>query len=301
MVSIKKNKISFVATVLNEEKTITALLDSLAKQSRKADEVVIVDAGSRDNTVALIKQHFIKTKLIVKPGLNRSQGRNLGIKTARNKIIAVSDAGCLLDPDWLLRITQPLASTENEAVAGYYQTAADTILGKAAAPFVAVMPDKFNPEIFLPSSRSLAFTKSAWLKVGQYPEHLDYCEDLIFAAKLKAQTNLVVKAEAIVFWQMPATLTAFYHQLKNYAVGDVLGSYWPHLIKITTTYLRYLVFFTVPPLFLAYLFWPIIKFNHYFSGFKALAYLPLVQITADFAVMRGALLGLKLKARRLVR
>ena len=48
-------KTSFIATVLNEEKTIKALLSSLAKQTKKPEEIIIVDGGSTDQTVAKIK------------------------------------------------------------------------------------------------------------------------------------------------------------------------------------------------------------------------------------------------------
>lgn len=292
-------KTSFVTTVLNEAESIKFLLDSLGNQTQKPDEVIIVDAGSKDETLALIKAHGLNQnttiRIIKQQGLNRSQGRNLGIKSAQHQIIALSDAGCVLDKEWLKRITEPFKNRAVDSVAGYYQTTTGSVLSQVMAPFVAVMPDQFNPKTYLPSSRSLAFKKSAWLKVGQYPENLDYCEDLIFSAKLKVQTHMVIRPEAIVFWQMKTSLKDFYHSLKNYASGDVQAGYWPHLIKIISVYLRYLVFFGAPPLFLAYLSWPIIKFNHYFPGFKAVVYLPLVQVTADLAVMRGALLGLKLR------
>jgi len=298
-------KTSFVTTVLNEAKTITGLLDSLQTQTKLPDEVIIVDAGSTDATLDLVKAHRLNQSSMIRiiklSGINRSRGRNLGIKSAKYKIIALSDAGCVLDSDWLARITEPLMNMSVDSVAGYYQTTTSSVLAQAMAPFVAIMPDRFNPKTYLPSSRSLALKKSAWLKVGQYPENLDYCEDLIFSAKLKAQTRMAVRPEAIVFWEINDSLKDFYRQLKNYASGDVLAGYSPHLIRIISVYLRYIVFFTAPPLFLAYLFWPIIKFNHYVSGFKAVAYLPLVQFTADLAVMRGALLGLKLRLQRIVK
>lgn len=298
-------KTSFVTTVLNEAKTINGLLDSLQTQTKLPDEVIIVDAGSADATLDLVKAHRLNQSSMIRiiklSGINRSQGRNLGIKSAKHQIIALSDAGCVLDSDWLARITETLMNTSVDSVAGYYQTTTGSVLSQAMAPFVAIMPDRFNSKTYLPSSRSLALKKSAWLKVGQYPENLDYCEDLIFAAKLKARTRLAVRPEAIVFWEINDSLKDFYYRLKNYASGDVQAGYWPHLIKIISVYLRYLVFFTAPPLFLAYLFWPVIKFNHYVSGFKAIVCLPLVQVAADLAVMRGALLGLKLRLARVVK
>jgi glycosyltransferase involved in cell wall biosynthesis len=47
-------KVSFVATVFNEEKTIGALLDSLFKQNKMPDEIIIVDAGSSDKTLSIL-------------------------------------------------------------------------------------------------------------------------------------------------------------------------------------------------------------------------------------------------------
>ncbi|MBU2051863.1 glycosyltransferase, partial [Patescibacteria group bacterium] len=85
-------KASLIITTLNEAETIKPLLESIANQTLIPDEVIIIDAGSNDGTRAIIKK-FSQVKLINQPGLNRSQARNLGIKLAKNKIIAVTDAG----------------------------------------------------------------------------------------------------------------------------------------------------------------------------------------------------------------
>ena len=70
-------KVAFVTTVKNDPLGLAVLLASLAKQTRKPDEIIVIDAE--------------KTKT------NRAQGRNLGIKKAKSNIIAVSDSGCRLD------------------------------------------------------------------------------------------------------------------------------------------------------------------------------------------------------------
>ena len=148
-------KISFVTTVLNEEQSIKALLDSLQSQIKKPDEIIIVDAGSKDKTCQLINSHpigkSIKIKLIQSPNCNRSQGRNLGIKSATHSVIALSDAGCTLDQDWLKIITSVLENKQVDAVAGFYITNSKSVFQKAVAPFIAVMPDKLDPKTFLPS------------------------------------------------------------------------------------------------------------------------------------------------------
>lgn len=285
-------KISFITTVLNEEKTIGDLLDSLSQQSKKPDEIIIVDGGSTDKTVEIIKKHSLKKKLIIQPGANPSQGRNLAIKNAKYQIMALSDAGCQLDKDWLKRITKPFSNKNVDAVAGFYLATAKNVFQKCLAPFVVTMPDKFNPTTFLPSSRSLAFKKSAWQKVGHYPEHLNYCDDLIFAANLKQQTSMVVEASAIVYWQQVDNLIQFFKQIKNYASGDIQAKYQPHLKKITSTLLRYVFFTLLPPFFLLYLLWPIFKHFRYSPHLLAIFYLPLIQLTKDFAIITATLTSL---------
>jgi hypothetical protein len=47
-------RVSVIATVFNERASIERLLDSLAAQTRRPDEVVICDGGSRDGTAAFI-------------------------------------------------------------------------------------------------------------------------------------------------------------------------------------------------------------------------------------------------------
>jgi len=285
-------KISFTTTVLNEKKTIIDLLDSLQQQTQKPNEIIIIDAGSTDKTVKLIKSHSLKTKLIIKKGLNPSQARNYGIKKAKHSILALSDAGCRLDKHWLKRITQPFKDKKVDAVAGFYLPHAKTVFHKSVAPFVSVMPDKLDKKTFLPSSRSLAFHRSAWRKAGKYPELLRYCDDLVFAANLKQKTNLVVVPKAIVHWQQVSNIIQFFKQIKNYASGDVQAGYKPHLKKILTTFGRYLIFISLPIIFPFYLLWPIIKHFRYVNHPLAIIYLPILQITKDTGIILGSLYGL---------
>jgi len=153
------------------------------------------------------------------------------------------------------------------------------------------MPDQFNPQIFLPSSRSVAFTKEAWKKSGKYPEHLNYCEDLIFAKNLKWFTNMEVEPQASVKWHIPTNIFQYFHTIKNYASGDIQARYTPHIYKIISTYLRYVAFMLWPPLFTAYLFYAIFKHRHYLNYNSALSiiYLPLIQLTTDSAIIVGSL------------
>ncbi len=104
-------KVSVIATVKNEGESIRKLLDSLGAQTRWPDEVVIVDAGSTDDTVGILKAYTEESSLplrvLVRPGCNISEGRNTAIAEAGGEIIASTDAGVRLSPNWLEDLMRP--------------------------------------------------------------------------------------------------------------------------------------------------------------------------------------------------
>jgi len=289
---------SLITTVLNEKRSIIPLLDSLANQTLKPREIIIADAGSDDGTVTAIenwkklheKHRDLKISVLKCPGANRSQGRNKAIKDAEFEHIAVTDAGCEADNNWLEELAGSFkAGSYVESVAGFYLPVALDVWQKCFALYTAVSPASFNPQTYLPSSRSIAFTKKAWMKAGRYPEHLDTCEDLMFARHLKRRTVMKVNHEAIVHWHIPDSIWGFYKQIQGYAMGDVMAGYEPHIWKIITVFLRYILFVIYPLLFVAYFFYPAIK--HWGATYRDGSFfiLPLVQVAADLGVMTGAL------------
>ena len=114
--------ISICIIILNEEGTIAPLLDSLLNQSKKAKEIVIVDGGSTDKTVGIIRHYQKKyggIKLLVEKS-TRAKGRNLGVEIAKGDIIATTDAGCIADKNWLRNLTAPFATGRVDVSAGFY-------------------------------------------------------------------------------------------------------------------------------------------------------------------------------------
>ncbi len=286
---------SVVVTVFNEENSIIALLDTLINQSTPPIEIIVVDAGSDDHTKELIANKIttspVQIRLFHKPGLNRSQGRNYGIEQAKSEYIAVTDAGCEADSRWLEELSSGFDETHT-VVAGYYLPIIHKPIQQIYAAYVATSPAYFREDTFLPSSRSLAFTHSAWKSVGGYPEELNTCEDLIFAKRLKQSGKMAVNRQALVYWHLANGIKDFYHQILGYARGDVEAGYRPHIIKIISVWIRYVLFLSFPLLFFLYLLYPVIKHRDVLKhNHEALA-LPLVQVICDWGIMVGSLQGL---------
>ena len=234
--------VSVICTVLNEGQSIRKLLDSLIEQTRSPDEIVFVDGGSSDETVAILESYVTENKLplriLVEPGANISRGRNVAIEAAAGPIIASTDAGVCLDKRWLAELLQPfLADNPPAVVAGFFvpdpHTAFEVAMGATVLPIVS----DIDPATFLPSSRSVAFFKSSWQAIGGYPEWLDFCEDLIFDFRLRDETGPFAFApRAVAYFRPRSTLRAFLKQYYQYARGDGKADLWRkrHMIRYVT-------------------------------------------------------------------
>jgi glycosyltransferase involved in cell wall biosynthesis len=305
-------KISFITTFLNEDKTIILLLESLLQQTFLPDEIVFVDGGSTDKTVKKIEEFRVKIKnykgkftLITKKG-NRSIGRNVAIKKATGEIIVCSDAGNILDENWIKNIIKPFADPTVDVVAGYYKGKADTVFQKCLIPYVLILPDRVDPQNFLPATRSVAFKKSIWEKVGKFNEKLSHNEDYVFAKKLKSiGAKIVFAKNAFVIWIPRATIKQSYIMFFRFAYGDIeAGIIRP---KVVLLFIRYLIFIALIILFLItrsssvffiicfllvlYFIWSIEKNYRYIKNAKAIFILPFLQVTADMAVIDGSVRG----------
>ncbi len=223
-------KVSLVCTVLNEEDSIASLLDSILAQSQQPDEVVIVDGGSRDRTVEELRryQDRLPLKILIEPGCNISEGRNRAIRASTGDIIASTDAGVTLDPKWVEDLAAPFGRKPGpDVTCGFFVADPRTPFEIAMGATVLPNLEEVDPARFLPSSRSVAFTREAWLAVGGYPEWLDYCEDLVFDLKLRqAGSDFAWAPGAIVHFRPRSSLAAFFRQYYHYARGDGKADLW---------------------------------------------------------------------------
>ncbi len=319
-------KVSICITVLNEEKSIGKLLESLLQQTKKPNEIIIVDGGSKDKTIQIIRHFAKKNRKIkfVKEKGSIAHSRNVSIELARNEIIALTDDGCVPRKDWLEKITEPFKYKNVGLVAGFYHMHAENDLQEAMNVFHGVSPSQYDSETFLPSARSVAFRKSLWEQIGGFSQKLDKAgeDTLFFYEAVKTGTRIVRVEKAIVDWEETKlfTLQDSLKKFFDYSMGDAqVGIWWhpgkqlaSHNIRVILIFIRYLIGLyllinsfikpsTLLLLFIClilYIFWIFRKVFVITGNWKAGLWGIVVQFSSDIVVMRGFISGLGSRGKK---
>lgn len=301
--------------MLNEADSLATLFASVAGQTRRPDEIVVVDGGSTDGTADVARAwqaQGLPIALLARPGANISAGRNAAIAATAAPLIAVTDAGVRLEPGWLEALTRPFDDPDPpEVVAGFFRSDPRSPFEVALGATTLPTADEIRPERFHPSSRSVAFTRRAWERVGGYPEWLDYCEDLLFDFALEdAGCRRVFAPDAVVHFRPRPSPRAFYLQYYRYARGDGKADLWRRRHAI-----RYATYLGLPLGLLAarrwpwllgliglaaagYLrrpyirLWPALRPMGWSERLTALAWVPALRLIGDIAKMAGYPVGL---------
>lgn len=117
----KRNFISVIIPVYNEEKYITSCLLSLADQTLKPDEIIVVDDGSTDDSILKIKNQILK-KHIKNLTISKqkhsgpAKARNLGARQAEGEILVFVDADMTFDKNYIKEISGPIIQGYESAV-----------------------------------------------------------------------------------------------------------------------------------------------------------------------------------------
>jgi glycosyltransferase involved in cell wall biosynthesis len=271
--------------------------------------VVVVDGGSSDGTwqrlqtwTARLPLHLIRA-----PAAGIARGRNLAIEAASGALIAVTDAGVRLDPDWLSQLHASLTD-DTDVVSGFFTAEASTMFERAMGATVLPSLADVDPDTFLPSSRSVLFRRRAWSAVRGYPEWLDYCEDLVFDLALTgAGCRFAFAPRANVWFRPRGSLPAFFRQYFRYARGDGKADLFRqrHAIRyVTYTALSLLLcrrgYGMVLPLALGGLaytrrpyarLWALLERRSVPEVVYALALVPAIRLVGDVAKMLGYPVG----------
>lgn len=305
--------IAIISTVLNERDGIEALLQGFLGQTRVPDEIVVVDGGSSDGTVEILRRIAREHPIVqvhVVPGVNIARGRNIAIHRSRCSIVAVTDGGCKPEPDWLERLVQPLLDDPGfGAVTG----ARRIVAANRFEEFAGVLSTSVNAADEASRTfhgRNSAFRKSVWAQVGGYPEWLYTAEDTLFAQRAKALGCRVALAEqAVVSWRPRPSFRKLCKQYYLYGRGTGrIGDADPAIVAyhlrnhglwlgslLLSPLLPWLLLVTVAVLFLMYrsLVVPALRVvRSRTDAPQAALYVPLIVLARSLCNNYGQLVGL---------
>ncbi len=113
--------VSVIVAAFNEEKVIERTLESLLENGYEAMEIVVVDDGSKDGTLGLLRRRFEdhpKIRIFTQPNGGKSVALNNGIRQAQNDILIAVDADTLLRPGTIEQLARHFADPKIGAVSG---------------------------------------------------------------------------------------------------------------------------------------------------------------------------------------
>ena len=109
-----KKLISIIIPVYNEEKSISECLTSLQGQSQQGGEVIVIDDGSTDHTVELVKK--FEVTLLKQNHQGPGAARNLGAKKTKGDILVFVDADMTFAPDFVEKLIAPIREGKTQGV-----------------------------------------------------------------------------------------------------------------------------------------------------------------------------------------
>ncbi len=205
--------ISIVIVNWNGERFLKACLDSVYAQGYPALEVIVVDNGSKDGSIALIKEGFPEAVLLEYPtNLGFAAGNNRAIEQATGEFILTLNndtelaAGFLeslvasavaSSPDvgmWAPKILSMSKRDEIDSVGGLLVYGDCLAKGRGRLEIDSGQYDR-EEEVFFPSACAALYRKSMLDKIGLFDEDFfAYCEDtdLGLRARLAGFTALSV-------------------------------------------------------------------------------------------------------------
>jgi len=195
--------ISVVVPAYNEEANIGRCLESLSRQTLPRDEyeIIVVDGNSKDNTRQIAEKYadlvFIQTSKKV------GGARNDGAMRAGGKILATTDADCIIPKDWLEVIRDDF---ERHNIVQLYGPV-DPIEEGVKNWFSLALANTFSrigyhtKTLYYTLGCNTAFLKDAFLEAGMY-RIIDAGDDLEIAKRMAKLGNVMFDSRMRVAFSM---------------------------------------------------------------------------------------------------
>ena len=227
-------KISILIPCYNEELTIEKCLISCLTQTRKADEIIIVNDSSTDKTLEVLKKYDKIVTVVTTPKNtgNKSYAQEYGLQFITGDIFIATDGDTMLDKDFVKIMESEMSNKSVSAVAGYVKslrynwiTACRALDYTVSQNIDKLAQDYLNFIFVIPGAAGAFRTELFKKKIGF--DHDTICEDLDFTYRLHEMGyKIKYNRQAICYTQDPATLKSYINQMRRW-----FGGGWQNLNK----------------------------------------------------------------------
>jgi glycosyltransferase involved in cell wall biosynthesis len=111
LINMNTPLVTVVVPVYNEEKYLKKCLESLSSQQYTNIEIIVIDDGSTDRSVAIIKKFNVQ--ILHQKHKGPGAARNKGIKEAKGEIIVLADADMWYDQDYVTNLIKPILAKKS--------------------------------------------------------------------------------------------------------------------------------------------------------------------------------------------
>ncbi len=219
-------RVSVVVCAYNAERTMKACLESLEKLRYPDYEVIVVNDGSRDRTLA-ISEAFPFCRIISQPNKGLSVARNVGAEAATGEIVAYTDSDCVVDPDWLTYLVARVEVARLHACGGpNFPPHEDNMVAAAVAvspggPTHVLLSDDTAEHI---AGCNMAFRRETLLKLSGFdPVFRAAGDDIDICWRFQDAGYTIGFAPAAMVWHFRRnTIDAYVGQQKGYGKAEAL-------------------------------------------------------------------------------
>ena len=208
-------KITLYIPCYNAEEYIDDILKAVFNQTLPADEVIVVDDGSTDNTAKIASGYPIR---LIRHSENRglSASRNSAIKNSKAEFIASLDADCLPSPGWLQHLMQGLDAPRVAGAGGkLLEKYSHDACGLWRSIHMKQYWEEGDSPQFLFGSNTI-FRRKALLDVGLYNEKFkNNYEDVDISIRLKEKGYILIY-----------TPEALAEHLRRDDIASILNAFW---------------------------------------------------------------------------
>ncbi len=175
-------KVTIITATYNSAATIRTTIESIAKQTYKDIEHIIVDGVSSDNTVEIAKEYDSVSRIISEPDKGLYDAINKGIKAASGDIIGILNSDDFFACDTTIQtVVDNLSQTGTEAVYGDVCYVSHDASYKPVRHYSS---NFFRPWMmrlgFMPAHPSFYAKKEMFQKVGLYNDTYKIAADFEF-------------------------------------------------------------------------------------------------------------------------